>query len=173
MNRTTRIARAALPAALALAAGATLLGASAAQAATPRCVTERLAVTLGPSDAGAGNESQVYVLTNVSGRTCLLGGYPGMAFLSSTGKVLRGTVARGSTTLFRDPGPRTLTLRPGARVSYSLGFISPQTSACRTTAEVEVTPPNATRTLLVRSRVSVCPGQPMTVSALVPGTRGA
>ncbi|MCU0307940.1 MAG: DUF4232 domain-containing protein [Thermoleophilia bacterium] len=162
-----------VPAALAAGAAAMLVLAPSAQAATPRCEVGRLAVTLGPAQAGAGNQEQVYVLTNVSGRTCQLRGYPGMGFLAADGRLLRGTVTRGSTTLFRDPGPRTLLVRPGGRVSYSLGYVTPQTRACPVTAEVEVTPPNAVSTIFVRSRIPVCAGQPMVVSAVVPGTRGA
>lgn len=152
--------------------GAAAVPATAAEAmAAPACTPGRLAVSLGGSDGTAGSVVQTVVLRNVSGRTCRLGGYPGMAFYAASGAVLRSTVSR-ATTPFGNVRPRTLVVRPGARASYGLLYVEPQTGPCPTTAEVAVTPPNATRSLLVAARIPVCAGQPMTVSPIVPGAAG-
>ncbi len=148
-----------------------------AAAAPPRCATTGLQVSQGLNQGGAGTASTVFALRNASGRTCLLGGYPGMAFRTATGTLLRGTVRRGGSTAFRDPGAKVITLAPGGSASYSLAYTDPQTSTCRRTGQVQVTPPGATTSLTLRTpgqnAIWVCPGMPMTVSAVVAGRRGA
>ncbi len=156
---------------------ALLLAVSPVAAAPPRCATTGLQVSQGLNQAAAGTASTVFALRNVSGRTCLLDGYPGMAFRTATGTLLRGTVRRGGSTVFRDPGAKVITLAPGGSASYSLAYTVPQTSTCRRTGQVQVTPPGATTSLTLRTPgqndIWVCPGMPITVSALVAGRRGA
>jgi hypothetical protein len=149
------------------------------QASAPtQCANENLDVTFGQGQAGAGSSEVVVVLTNNGmGDSCTLGGYPGMAFYSANGTELAGTVKRGGTTLFTDPGPTKLTLAPNGSASYSLGFTDAQNNGCENTGSVKVTPPNATQSIKVATTgqnvITVCEGQPLTVSALVKGSGGA
>jgi hypothetical protein len=149
------------------------------QASAPtQCANENLDVSFGQGQAGAGSSEVVVVLTNNGmGDSCTLGGYPGMAFYSANGTELAGNVKRGGTTLFTDPGPTKLTLVPNGSVSYSLGFTDAQNDGCENTGYVKVTPPNATQSIKVtttgQNAITVCEGQPLTVSALVKGSGGA
>ena len=149
------------------------------QASAPtQCANENLGVSFGQGQGGAGSSEVVVVLTNNGmGDSCTLGGYPGMAFYAANGTELAGNVKRGGTTLFTDPGPTKLTLAPNGSVSYSLGFTDAQNDGCENTASVKVTPPNATQSIKVTTTgqnvITVCEGQPLTVSALVKGSGGA
>lgn len=162
----------------AIVAGA-LIGATAATsaaAAPPRCANSVLGLRPGPTDGAAGTLESVFVFRNAGRATCILGGYPGMAFISASGKVLANRVTRGSSVAFHDPGPRTITLRPGATASYSLAWNDAQTSPCPTTARVLVTPPGSRASITMRTpgatAISVCKGRPLIVSAVVAGSRG-
>lgn len=171
---TTRI----LGGAIAVGVAATLLmTAGTATAAPSRCTNAALQASQGLSQAGAGSTSTVFVLTNKGSRTCVLGGYPGMAFIGQGGTVVRSTVKRGGTTLFSNPGPKVITLKKGAAASYSLGSIDPQSGNCARTTRVRITPPGSTTQLSLATvgakAVYVCPGQPMVVSAMVAGRAGA
>lgn len=166
--------------AIALGAAATLLitaGPATAKVAPARCTNAALAASQGVGQAGAGSVSAVFVLTNKGSRTCVLGGYPGMAFIGQGGTVLRSTVKRGGTTLFTNPGPKVITLKKGAAASYSLGFTEPQSAKCARTTRVRITPPGSTTQLSLATAGAkaayVCPGQPMVVSAMVAGRAGA
>ncbi len=146
--------------------------------APTRCANGDLDVFLGQGQAGAGSAEVVVVLTNNGmGPPCTLGGYPGMALYAANGTELAGTVKRGGTTLFTDPGPSTLTLAPNGSVSYSVGFTSAQSDGCENTGYMMVTPPSATQSIKVtttgQNTITVCEGQPITVSALVEGSGGA
>lgn len=167
----------------AIAAGALIAGAiagitaaSSATAAPPRCANSTLSAANGQGEGAAGTETSVFILRNTGRATCILGGYPGMAFISARGTVLANRVTRGSSVAFRDPGPRTITLRPGGTASYSLAWNGPQDAPCPTTARVLVTPPGSRQSLSLRTpgstSISVCTGRPLIVSALVAGSRG-
>jgi len=149
------------------------------QASVPtQCANENLDVSFGQGQAGAGSSEVVVVLTNNGmGDSCTLGGYPGMAFYAANGTELAGTVKRGGTTLFTDPGPTKITLAPNGSASYSLGYTDAQNDGCENTGYVKVTPPNATQSIKVTTTgqnvITVCEGQPLTVSALVKGSGGA
>jgi hypothetical protein len=96
-----------------------------------------------------------------------------MAVLGAAGAVLRDVVERGSGYLVTDPGPSRVILVPGRAASYSLGFSGDVVEGCADGARVRITPPDERAFLTVSSVVTVCPGQPLKVSALVRGTGGA
>jgi uncharacterized protein YecT (DUF1311 family) len=144
-----------------------------APAAVTRCHTADLRARRGAGDAALGNRRTNFILTNASRRTCSLRGYPGMAVLDAAGAVLRDRVERGSGYLVTDPGPRRVVLPPGRSASYSLGFSGDVVEGCADGAKVRITPPDERTSLTVSSIVTVCPGQPLRVSALVRGTGGA
>lgn len=145
---------------------------TAASAGPARCATAELSAKEGGGEAGLGNRSTVYLLTNVGAAPCHLDGYPGMAFLSATGRVLLGTVQRGNSYLFNDPGPSEVDLAPGESASFGLGWSVPNGRACTWSTSVEITPPDDRDHLTIASRIAICPGDTPTVSAVVAGTRG-
>jgi len=152
---------------------ADLAQAAPAPAEAPRCRTRDLRASVGRTAAAAGNRRTDYILLNASGRSCTLRGYPGMAFLDASGAVLRDRVRRGSGYLVTDPGPRRVVLPRGRRAPYSLGYTGDVVEGCVRAARVRITPPDERRFLSLPSLVTVCPGQPLVVSALVRGTGGA
>lgn len=122
-------------------------GSASASARTDgRCHTGELRASVGRVDPGAGQRNFPVVLTNTSGRTCTVHGYPGAAFVDASGKQLGPDPERA-------PGsPRTVTLAPGSSAWAGLSFSSPQISGARTTtpATLLVTPPDEREPLKVR-----------------------
>ncbi|MEU3825648.1 DUF4232 domain-containing protein [Streptomyces sp. SID486] len=111
---------------------------TAATAGGTRCHTSELRASVGRNDPGAGQENFPVVLTNRSGRTCTLRGYPGAAFVNGSGGQL-GADPR------REPGsPVTVTLRPGQSAWTGLTFSNPGISGARqaTPSALLVTPPD-------------------------------
>jgi hypothetical protein len=105
-----------------------------------------LRASVGAEDPGAGQENFPVVLTNRSGRTCTVRGYPGAAFVDASGKQL-GPDPR------RSPGtPTTVVLAPGRSAWSGLTFSNPEISGARTAtpASLVVTPPDERDSLTVR-----------------------
>ncbi|KAB1990393.1 DUF4232 domain-containing protein [Streptomyces triticiradicis] len=110
-----------------------------------RCHTSELRASVGRNDPGAGQENFPVVLTNRSGRTCTVRGYPGAAFVDASGKQL-GPDPR------RSPGtPTTVVLAPGHSAWSGLTFSNPGISgaATATPASLIVTPPDELDSLTV------------------------
>ncbi|MFF4345966.1 DUF4232 domain-containing protein [Streptomyces sp. NPDC001530] len=103
-----------------------------------RCHTSELRASVGNNDPGAGQENFPVVLTNSSGRTCTLRGYPGAAFVDASGKQLGPDPKRSSGT------PTTVTLAPGQSAWAGLTFSNPEISgaATATPTALIVTPPD-------------------------------
>lgn len=136
---------------LALGAAAVSLAplAGATTTATPQCSTSDLSTQLKAGSPGAGQRFATVVLTNVSGRTCTVGGYGGVGLL--------GAPRQGVPTDLRrvaSPAPATVTLSPGGSARSLLHWtIVPASdenaSTCQPTAvTVVVTPPNQTTSAL-------------------------
>ncbi|MFI6494447.1 DUF4232 domain-containing protein [Streptomyces sp. NPDC050564] len=111
-----------------------------------RCHTSELRASVGNNDPGAGQENFPVVLTNSSGRTCTLRGYPGAAFIDASGKQLGPDPQRSSGT------PTTVTLAPGQSAWAGLTFSNPEISGARTAtpASLLVTPPDEKDSLKVK-----------------------
>lgn len=121
-------------------------GGTRTTATSTRCHTSELRASVGRNDPGAGQENFPVVLTNTSGRTCTVRGYPGAAFVDAAGRQL-GPDPR------RSPGtPTTVTLRPGGSAWAGLTFSNPQVSGARaaTPAALVVTPPDERDHLTVK-----------------------
>ncbi|MEU6776045.1 DUF4232 domain-containing protein [Streptomyces sp. NPDC046759] len=120
-------------------------GASATAPASTRCHTSELRASVGRNDPGAGQENFPVVLTNKSGRTCTVHGYPGAAFVSASGSTLGPDPKRGSGS------PTTITLRPGQSAWAGLTFSNPGISGAKTAtpAALLVTPPDERDSLKV------------------------
>jgi hypothetical protein len=103
-----------------------------------RCHTSELSASVGRNNPGAGQENFPVVLTNTSGRTCTLYGYPGTAFVDESGKQLGPDPQRSSGDL------QTVTLAPGRSAWAGLSFANPEVSGAGTAtpAALLVTPPD-------------------------------
>ncbi|OIJ68912.1 DUF4232 domain-containing protein [Streptomyces mangrovisoli] len=118
--------------------GSTSGGTGTKTATSTRCHTSELKASVGGNDPGAGQENFPLVLTNTSGRTCTVRGYPGAAFTDSAGKQLGPDPKRSSGT------PTTVTLKPGQSAWAGLTFSNPEISgaATATPSTLVVTPPD-------------------------------
>ncbi|MER6571859.1 DUF4232 domain-containing protein [Streptomyces sp. NPDC001093] len=135
----------AAPSAASKAAPSASSGDTATPAASTRCHTSELRASVGRNDPGAGQENFPVVLTNASGRTCTVRGYPGAAFVSASGSQL------GSDPKRESGSPTTITLRPGQSAWAGLTFSNPGISGARTAtpAALLVTPPDERDSLKV------------------------
>jgi hypothetical protein len=120
-------------------------GDTATPAASTRCHTSELRASVGRNDPGAGQENFPVVLTNKSGRTCTVRGYPGAAFVSASGSQLGADPRRESGS------PATITLKPGQSAWAGLTFSNPGISGAKTAtpAALLVTPPDERDSLKV------------------------
>lgn len=145
-------------------------GGATTAAASTRCHTSQLRASVGRNDPGAGQENFPVVLTNKSGRTCTVHGYPGTAFVNASGTQLGPDPQRESGS------PATITLRPGQSAWAGLTFSNPGVSGAKTAtpAALLVTPPDERDTLKVAWTGGAVPvsGNSSTVftSVLSPGT---
>ncbi|WP_405847320.1 DUF4232 domain-containing protein [Streptomyces sp. NBC_01518] len=116
-------------------------------ASSSRCHTSELKAKVGGNDPGAGQENFPIVLTNASGRTCTVRGYPGAAFLNASGTQLGDDPQRetGSTAT-------TVTLKPGQSAWAGLTFSNPEISGAKTATPswLAVTPPDEQDALHVK-----------------------
>ncbi|MEV5242547.1 DUF4232 domain-containing protein [Streptomyces cinnamoneus] len=148
-SRTSAAVAGAAGAALALA---TAVGpAHAATSAADR--TETAVATCGTSDlrigaaerlGGGMNHAGVTLeLTNASGRTCALRGYPGLGLEDARHTPLPTRTVRGSTWYADDPGNRLVVLGPGRAAQANVSWTHTGTQP-RKAAYLQVTPPAAT-----------------------------
>ncbi|MER7929283.1 DUF4232 domain-containing protein [Streptomyces sp. NPDC096057] len=112
-----------------------------------RCHTSELSAKVGGNDPGAGQENFPIVLTNASGRTCTVRGYPGAAFASADGRQLGPDPQRETGTTVT-----TITLKPGQSAWAGLSFSNPEISGAKTAtpATLVVTPPDEKDPLKVK-----------------------
>jgi hypothetical protein len=137
-----------------------------------RCHTSGLSAAVGPGDAGAGQRSFAVALTNQSGHTCTLRGFPGAAFTDAEGEQLGPDPRR----VERAPAEK-ITLAAGESAWAALSFPNPGLTGA-TTAKPEtllVTPPDERRSLSVRwenGEVPVSGQAGVSVTALAAEARG-
>ncbi|GGI97129.1 DUF4232 domain-containing protein [Streptomyces brasiliensis] len=120
-------------------------GTKTATSTGTRCHTSELGASVGRNNPGAGQENFPIVLTNKSGRTCTLHGYPGAAFVNASGGQLGPDPKRSSGS------PATVTLKPGQSAWAGLTFSNPEISGAKTAtpAALLVTPPDERDSLKV------------------------
>ncbi|WP_329263378.1 DUF4232 domain-containing protein [Streptomyces sp. NBC_01478] len=104
-----------------------------------RCHTSELRANVGGNDPGAGQENFPIVLTNTSGRTCTVRGFPGAAFVNASGTQLGANPVRESGGTVT-----TVTLKPGQSAWAGLTFSNPEVSGAKTATPTTlvVTPPD-------------------------------
>ncbi|MEU9479060.1 DUF4232 domain-containing protein [Streptomyces sp. NPDC048191] len=145
-------------------------GGGTTAAASSRCHSSELGASVGRNDPGAGQENFPVVLTNKSGRTCTLRGYPGAAFVSGSGSQLGPDPRRASGSA------TTVTLRPGQSAWAGLTFSNPGISGAKTAtpAALLVTPPDERDSLKVSWTAGAVPvsgnSSSVFLSVFSPGT---
>ncbi|MFG2309293.1 DUF4232 domain-containing protein [Streptomyces sp. NPDC048566] len=117
-----------------------------ASTANARCHTSELRAAVGRNNPGAGQENFPIVLTNRSGHTCTVRGYPGAAFVDASGKQLGPDPTRSKDSV------TTVKLAPGQSAWAGLSFSNPQISGAHTAtpASLVVTPPDEKDSLTVK-----------------------
>lgn len=123
------------------------------------CNADELGLAVSPSsESGAGTIAYTLILTNISKRTCTLGGFPGVSLVNENGNQIGSPAVRATNYT-----EKKLTLSPNVKVkatvstSNSSNFSDGQ---CRTGAtKLRVYPPNDTGYLSVTTTIdSWCPG---------------
>lgn len=115
--------------------------APASAAGAPRCTTAGLVIWLDTSGSGAAGSAYYQLeLTNLSGHTCTVSGYPGVSAVNLSGSQVGSAASRGPS---RAP---LVTLANGASATATLQIVDVgnfPTSACRpvTAAGLRVFPP--------------------------------
>lgn len=131
--------------------------APARAAATPRCATSGLVIWLNTSGSGAaGSIYYNLYLTNLSGRSCTLRGYPGVSAVNLGGRQLGAGASRET-----GQKPSVVTLARGATAMTVLRVVQAgnfPASACRevTAAGLRVFPPGQTASKVVPFPFQAC-----------------
>jgi hypothetical protein len=114
-----------------------------------------------------------FSLTNTSGHSCHTFGYPGVLFLSQSGKSLPTVPSHTTRDFFGQTPAMSLSVAPGASVSFRLGVTHgiTSTAGCTTAHGLQAIPPDDTATL----RTAIGNGgayecRTATVSPLQPGS---
>jgi hypothetical protein len=106
------------------------------------------------------------VLKNISGASCVTGGFPGVAGTNAAGTQIIQAARQG-------PSGHTITLAPGAAASSLVSGVDVPTgtaTSCPSLAGLVVTPPNTTVSVHLATTLPSCPG--LSVTTLVPGSSG-
>ncbi|MFJ2645678.1 DUF4232 domain-containing protein [Streptomyces sp. NPDC087420] len=113
-------------------------GGTSTSAAADRCHTSEVKASVGDNNPGAGQENFALVLTNTSGHTCTVDGFPGLAFLNKAGHHVSVDPERASVT------GTLVKLAPGRSAWAPMTFGNPQITGVTTVtpAAVLITPPD-------------------------------
>jgi hypothetical protein len=130
----------------------------ASAAGPPRCTTGVLSLTHTRHDVGAGNGGERLVFTNTGSQSCVLGGFPGAAYVAKSGKQLGAAADRTGSTF----GP--VVLAPGGTARARLDFINNVSAVpgCYHPAQqahavgLRIYPPGSTLAMFVRDPHPAC-----------------
>jgi Protein of unknown function (DUF4232) len=109
-------------------------------------------VQIGPAGGAAGSVGYTNDFENVSTATCTLYGYPGLQMLNASGQPIPTDVIRATSVTVPYVPERLVTLAPGARADFDMGFAASTgygSAQCPTSARVEFTAPNDFQSLTV------------------------
>jgi hypothetical protein len=145
---------------------------SASGASTQRCASSGLVVWL--DTQGNGTAGSIYYqlqLTNLSGRTCTLRGYPGVSAVGLSGRQLGRAASREGGR-----SPSTVTLANGATARATLRIVVAgafPSSSCRltTAAGLRVYPPDQSTSRMVPFPFEACAHSGPTVLSVGPVRR--
>jgi Protein of unknown function (DUF4232) len=116
-----------------------------------RCYVSELAAGFHGGQAGLGNRGFLVTLTNVSGGSCRLDGYPGLELRGAGWRPLVTRTRRGPTYFGPDPGRKLIVLSPGETVSADIAFgVAGQPSNSVLATYLDVTPPGSHRHFVLR-----------------------
>lgn len=146
-------------------------GGKPSPAGPARCHTSELKLTVGDDHPGAGQENFALVLTNTSGHTCTVSGFPGLAFVDNGGSQVSVDPARTGAS------GGTVKVAPGGSAWAPLSFSNPEVSGSGTVTPptVRVTPPDEKVALIVPWNGGAVPSggnSGPTVGAFVAGSGG-
>ncbi|MFC1419468.1 DUF4232 domain-containing protein [Streptacidiphilus cavernicola] len=129
-------------------------GTSATATATPMCATSQLTASLGGGDAGAGNVYRYLLLTNHSGTTCHVTGFPGLSLLDAAGKQI------GAPATEQALAHTPVVLRPGESASDTVHTANRQTNSSTeclpTSVQLRIYPPGNTASIVFSGKVTNC-----------------
>ena len=86
------------------------------------CSGEQVAISLGEPDAATGHRGMPIRLVNSGTVPCVLDAYPDVAFDDTDGWAMDILTVRGGSFMTTDPGPRAVTVAPGATAQAALGW---------------------------------------------------
>jgi hypothetical protein len=86
------------------------------------CTSEQVAISLGEPDAATGHRGMPIRLLNSGTVPCVLNAYPDVAFDDTDGWAMDILTVRGGSFMTTDPGPRAITVAPGAAAQAALGW---------------------------------------------------
>ncbi len=107
---------------------------------------------IGPANGAAGSVGYTDDFENVSNATCTLYGYPGLQMLNASGLPIPTDVIRATSVTVPYVPEKLVTLAPGARADFSMGFAASTGyggAQCPTSTRVEFTAPNDFQSLTV------------------------
>ncbi|MFF3751598.1 DUF4232 domain-containing protein [Streptomyces sp. NPDC002018] len=141
---------------------------SSASRAAPssRCTADRLRLSLGPPDAGAGNIRYDLRLTNRGPDACTLLGFPGVSLLAGDGAPL------GTPATREGPSLGAVRLAPGAGAEVTLHTLNRgiRGSSCEPAPSLlRIYPPGSKDAMTLRTSVPVVCGGTFTTTAVRPG----
>ncbi len=130
--------------------------ASARAASPPKCATSGLVMWLNSEGSGTAGSFYYHLeFANLSGRTCTLGGYPGVSAVNLAGRQI-GASARREVT----QRPRVVTLAPEAQTTALIRVVDVGAlpASCRpvTAAGFRVYPPGQTTSKVVPFPFRTC-----------------
>lgn len=142
-------------------------------AATPRCTSAELTVTVGPGEGAAGSVYRPLLFTNAGNRTCELTGFPGVSYVAGDDGHQVGPAAAES-------GPRggAVAMAPGKASAAQLQLVQVANfdpAVCRPTPVrgLRVYPPGETASVFVPMDGTGCAGNPPGPQLVVQTIRAA
>lgn len=127
----------------------------ATQGAPTNCARAQLGIRANGTNGAAGTIHGAWVLTNLSGTTCRLDGYPDLQLYGRTGRPIR-TVVRHDLP----PTPALVTLAPHASATFfsSYSDVPSSSKPCAMSAVAQITAPNAAASLFIPAQLQPCRG---------------
>ena len=135
-----------------------------------RCHTSGLSVAMGQGNSSAGHPTTLLVFTNTSAMTCSVSGYVGLQMLDSSLNPIATTVVPNGGMLSLLPLATVVTLAPGQQASALVQWtdVPSGAQACTTSAQLSITPPDESTSLMLAAQVHSCGGE-LDVSTLGAG----
>ena len=153
------------------AAPASTTTTDAGQVAGARCRSTVLSASIAGRSGGAGTLELVVDLTSKATVPCTLEGYPGLQMRDASGSALPTNVLRKGTYPFTSMNPTLVTLAPGGSARFNVGYSDvpvANESSCPASATMDVTAPNAYRSVSLSATIAPCNHGTVVVSPVFP-----